>query len=262
MGNTSSFEIYGGPDDTKRAFVRSIEALPPLLTSKLRSTLSHLVERPRLCIGEEGKRYKAHDLTHFRKVEGLVDGPEVTDASIYLRYSPPSSRRKGSMVFLHWQRDTSCYPRVDGISQLDMTLCCEGEDDAVRIGSKQFLFLMKAWQFLISESRPDYGVFRKGGDQFVQSHVFLICKPDHIYQANYFGPKMVDKLGKERLLGIPKLVRDRGKREFPARWVAKWMPAKGILLYEGSDPSKPGIAGDMEQLKRYLGIKDLNVLSI
>lgn len=285
MSDQPTFELYGDPKITKKAFVRLPEIIPALLRSrsKFRSTFSLSPKRFKLGIGEAGKLFKAYELNDPVKIEKLVKPSTVTDASLCFKCRVPGSKSKGEMLFLYWRLDASCYPKVGGIAQIDMTLCNEDdfkvskkkgqkksrdwwdgtdEDKGDRITMGYFHYLLKIWEEMIIASKPDYGVFRKEGDQFVPTHIFISHKPEYIYQANYFGPNMVGKIGKEKVLGIPRFIERSGSLDFLATWKSRELPTGGILLYEESTPNKPGITGNMDKLKKHLGIQDLNLLSV
>jgi hypothetical protein len=286
MSDQPTFEVYGEPKITKKAFVKLSEIIPAFLKSRaeFRSTFSLSPKRFKLGIGEAGKPFKAYELNDPEKIERLVKPSTVTDASLCFKCRVPGSKSKGEMLFLYWRLDASCYPKVGGIAQIDMTLCNEedfkerkkgrdrkkirnwwdvkddGKGDRNAMG--HFHFLLSIWEKMIIGSRPDYGVFRKEGDQFVPTHIFISHTPEYIYQANYFGPKMVEKVGKEKILGIPKFIERCGSLDFLAPWKIKELSTGGILLYEESSTGTPGIVGNMDKLKKHLGILDVNILNI
>lgn len=263
MEEEPRFEVYGEPDATRRAFVELFTGIPSILrsSSKPRSSLPFSREKPRLGIGEEGQLYKSYELVTPKRLRTLLDGPKVTEAMLYFRFNVPGLKSKDQTLFLHWHCDASCYPRVQGVSELEMTLSSDDEKAQARMSARQFDVLLGVWERVILESDPHYGVFWKEGDQFVPTHIFITQRPEYIYQANYFGPKMIGRVGRERIMTIPELAKDHGPKVFPSTWYVKELPTEGILLYERSDPSKPGISGDQETLKRHLGIKDLNLLT-
>ena len=263
MEEEPRFEVYGEPDATRRAFVELFTRIPSILRSgsKPRSTLPFSREKPRIGIGEEGKLYRSYELVTPKRLRTLLDGPKVTEAMLYFKFKVPGLKSKDQTLFLYWQRDASCYPRVQGVSEIEMTLCSDDEKAKVRMSGRQFDVLISIWEIIILGSNPHYGVFWKEGDRFVPTHMFITQRPEYIYQANYFGPKMVGRVGRERIMTVPEIAKDHGPKVFPSTWHVKELSTEGILLYEESDPSKSGIAGDQEVLKKHLGIKDLNLLT-
>jgi len=264
MKTRLKFEVYGDPDSTKAGLSELYTRIPEILQSRSGTKRSFsFIRRPELGIGMDGCLYRAYKFASLALVKKLISDPKVSEMMFHFKFCEQGRKTKSTrMLFLHWQRDASTYPRTSGVSEIEMTLSSERGMSRMQITKGQFSTLINVWERIILESNPHYGILWKDGDMFVGTHIFLTHRPEAIYQVNYFGPEMVERVGKERILSVPDLVREYGKKVFPCKWNVKELSTGGIMLYEDSEPSKSGITGNQDILKKHLGIKDINLITL